>query len=424
MGASRKLNQRGINRLTDRALKAFVATATIGSKLSDGGGLYAERTAGGISWRIKYRYAGAERRYSMGNVPLAEARAERHRVKAWLKEGIDPVAERERRRMANVTAEIEGVTFGVVADEWFERNKRYWSEVHYETARQAFRRDVLPSLGRLSVNSIAPVMIAPIVEAILKRGSDETARRVLQHIRKVFQYGVGKGIIATNPASATHEMLPPARTIRHRPAITDLDELRDVLADADRAPCTEATRMAHRLTAFSASRVGPVVEAAWPEFAFDESLVKWTIPRAKQKKKDRPFDHVVYFGPHFSEELRAWKRRTGGSGYLFKGAQGRAFLSREGLEKFYSETLELAGRHSPHSWRSAFSSILRDRGHERDVVELALDHIKDPNAVLRAYDRGQRTAKRIDAAVEWDRLLAGEPADSSVLPLHRKPGAA
>ena len=132
----------------------------------------------------------------------------------------------------------------------------------------------------------------------------------------------------------------------------------------------------------------------------------------------------MYFGPHFSEELRAWERRTGGSGYLFKGTQGRAFLSREGLEKFYSETLEPAGRHSPHSWRSAFSSILRDRGHERDVVELALDHVKDPNAVLRAYDRGQRTAKRIDAAVERDWLLAGEPADSNVLPLHRKPGAA
>ena len=325
---------------------------------------------------MKYRYAGAERRYSIGSVPLAHARVERDRVKALLKEGIDPVAERQRRRTANVTAEIERASFADLADEWFERNKRYWSDVHYDTARQAFKRDVLPHLGNLPVKSVVPVMITPIVEAILRRGSDETARRVLQHIRKVFQYGVGKGIIATNPASATHEMLPPTRTIKHRPAITDLDELRDLLGDADRAACTEATRMAHRLTAFSASRIGPVVEASWPEFDLDAPLVTWTIPRAK----------------------------------------------REGLEKFYSETLGLAGRHSPHSWRSAFSSILRDRGHERDVVELALDHVKDPNAVLRAYDRGQRTAKRIDAAVEWDRLLAGEPADSSVLLLHRKPG--
>ena len=225
MGASKQSNLRGVNRLTDRAVKAFVANAKTGSKFSDGGGLYAERTAGGLSWRIKYRYAGAERRYSMGSIPLAEARAERDRVKALLKEGIDPVAERQRRRMANVTAEIEGMTFVDLADEWFERNKRYWSAVHYDTARQAFKRDVLPTLGKLSVKSVTPVMITPVVEAIVRRGSDETARRVLQHIRKVFQFGVGKGVIATNPAAATHEVLPPTRVINHRPAILDLDSV-------------------------------------------------------------------------------------------------------------------------------------------------------------------------------------------------------
>jgi hypothetical protein len=87
----------------------------------------------------------------MGNVPLADARQERDRVKALIKEGIDPVAERQRRRMANVTAEIEGMTFATLADQWFERNKRYWSAVHCETSRQAFKRDVLPTLGKLPV---------------------------------------------------------------------------------------------------------------------------------------------------------------------------------------------------------------------------------------------------------------------------------
>jgi integrase len=148
---------------------------------------------------------------------------------------------------------------------------------------------------------------------------------VLQHIRKVFQYGVGKGIIAINPAAATHEVLPPTRVINHRPAILDLEALREeVLAASDRAHCTEATRMASRLIAFSVSRIGPAVEATWPEFDLDSRNVTWTIPRAKQKKKDRPHAHVVYFGPHFAEELRAKKRRAGPSGYLFPGTQGQS----------------------------------------------------------------------------------------------------
>ena len=53
MGASKQSNLRGVNRLTHRAVKAFVANAKTGTKFSDGGGFYAERTAGGLSWRLK-----------------------------------------------------------------------------------------------------------------------------------------------------------------------------------------------------------------------------------------------------------------------------------------------------------------------------------------------------------------------------------
>jgi hypothetical protein len=55
--------------------------------------------------------------------------------------------------------------------------------------------------------------------------------------------------------------------------------------------------------------------------------------------------------------------------------------------------LGLEGEHSPHGWRSAFSTLARDHGFARDVVELALDHAHD-NEVARAYDRGERFTKR------------------------------
>ena len=44
----------------------------------------------GELWRLKYRYEGKERVYSIGpfaDVGLAEARAERAKVKGWLREG-------------------------------------------------------------------------------------------------------------------------------------------------------------------------------------------------------------------------------------------------------------------------------------------------------------------------------------------------
>ena len=40
----------------------------------------------------------------------------------------------------------------------------------------------------------------------------------------------------------------------------------------------------------------------------------------------------------------------------------RAADHAEGVEKFYRDVLGLAGKHSPHSWRSAFSTVAREAG--------------------------------------------------------------
>ena len=85
----------GTRRLTDKAIKAFVAKAERGKKFADGGGLHLFVTpAGGITWRVKYRMEGKEKIYSIGPyplIPLAAARVELGEVKALLLENKDPV---------------------------------------------------------------------------------------------------------------------------------------------------------------------------------------------------------------------------------------------------------------------------------------------------------------------------------------------
>lgn len=58
----------------------------------------------------------------------------------------------------------------------------------------------------------------------------------------------------------------------------------------------------------------------------------------------------------------------------------------------------------PHGWRSSLSTLARDNGIERDVVELALDHVHD-NKVTRAYARGERFARRIQLYEWWGETL-------------------
>jgi hypothetical protein len=60
----------------------------------DTGGLYLEVSpTGGKWWRLKYRFAGKEKRISLGvfpSVPLQEARDRRDSARALLDDGIDP----------------------------------------------------------------------------------------------------------------------------------------------------------------------------------------------------------------------------------------------------------------------------------------------------------------------------------------------
>ena len=106
-------------KLTDKAVKAFVAKAECGKKLADGGGLHLFITpAGGTTWRVKYRIDGKEKIYSIGPYPLvsfAAARVELGEVKALLLENKDPVTARRVNRASN--AACADNTFQAVAGE-------------------------------------------------------------------------------------------------------------------------------------------------------------------------------------------------------------------------------------------------------------------------------------------------------------------
>ncbi len=87
--------------LTDRASATRSPTAKP-YNLSMAGGLYIEvAPSGGKWWRFKYRFAGKEKRLSLGvfpDVPLATARKRRDEARELLADGIDPGAQAQGRQ--------------------------------------------------------------------------------------------------------------------------------------------------------------------------------------------------------------------------------------------------------------------------------------------------------------------------------------
>ncbi len=417
----------GAGALTDKGVKAFIAKGERGKKLADGGGLHLFITpAGGATWRIKYRIDGKEKLYSIGTYPLislAAARVELAEIKGLLLEGKDPVSHRRVARARN--AANTDNTFRAIAVEWLAMKQKEWSAIHHAKSARAFERDVYPSIGRLPIAEITPAIVAKAIEDINKRDVLETASRILQHLNGVFRYAQAKGLCRDNPAGPAREILPRKKNAGRMPALLDFPSLGDVLRRAEVARLSRPVRMAHRLCAFTASRIGNVVNAEWKEFHLENEPPVWIIPRAKMKVMTRDIDHRVPLCGEITDELRRWREIIGGRGYVFPSPSltpGK-HIGRESIEKAYRVTLGLDRKHSPHGWRSAFATLSRDHGFARDVVELALDHAHD-NDVARAYDRGERFDRRVDLFNWWGAQLAAAQRGARIIPIGKSGVAA
>ena len=135
----------------------------------------------------------------------------------------------------------------------------------------------------------------------------------------------------------------------------------------------------------------------------DAAAGNWSVPRArmKQHRDETRGPHVVPLPPGLLRSLREW-READGPGAVFvcpAPRDPRRPITPEAIEKHYRRALGLAGKHSPHSWRSAFSTVCREAGKDSDVVEAQLDHVVG-NKVASAYDRARRLELR-RALLRW-----------------------
>lgn len=402
----------GINRLTTTIVRAFAARRGLGGKkkLFDGAGLFITKTPKGTTvWRLRYRLGRADRIYSIGRYPeisIEAARAERDIARAQIRAGIDPVdARRVRREKATAVADA---TFKTVAESWFEKHRHEWSDIHFRKSREAFERDVYPSIGRLPVDQVTSPIIARVLEQILARGSHDTATKVHQHLTRVFRLAKVRGMCHENPAVDAREVMPSKPRAAKRAALLDIEALRDVLRQADAAPISPAVRLAQRLCAYTACRIGNVVAATWSDMELDDQAPRWTIPRAQMKVRTRKHDHVVMLGPTITSELRVWKRAAANARHVFPSAVAMTkypHITREAVEKAYRVTLGLDGRHSLHGWRSSFAALAREAKFARDTVDLALDQMRTASAGPTG-DGGERLAECANLMRWWDAELS------------------
>jgi integrase len=397
-------------------------------KLSDSEGLYLYVTkTGKRSWRLKYRFAGKERRLVFGAYPeisLKEAREKKVEARKLLAEGRDPGIEAKKEAIGRSRAAAN--TFEVMARSWFSLQEDRWTPVHANDVITSLEKEVFPWVGTLPVAELDEPMVLTVLRKIEKRGAIETAHRVRQRMSAVFVHAIAEGHGTRDPAAVVGKALKPVPRSKKRPAILDVEGLQDMIRKTEVEPASPLTKLASRFAALTAQRLGAIRTVAWEELEeidwesgdpCPEAL--WRIPASHMKlitdlKHDETFDHLVPLQPEAVAVLKAARRLTGRGPLVFPSIRNaRVPMSENTLSYFYNRC-GYQGRHVPHGWRASFSTIMNEWAErngspgDRYVIDLMLAHI--PQGVSGsegAYNRAAFLERRREIANEWARMIFG-----------------
>ncbi|MCW3837788.1 tyrosine-type recombinase/integrase [Sphingomonas canadensis] len=399
--------------LTVAAVKA-AAPRDRAYKLHDTGGLFLfVSPAGARSWRLKYRFGGAEKLLTIGRYPdigLGDARARRDQARLELRDNVDPGA--RNRRQGGIISQ----NFEPVARAWHAARRGRWSAAHAADVLASLERDVFPAIGTRPIAAISPAELLELLGAVERRGRIETARRIAQRIAGVFAFARLRGMIATNPAADLRAELRPRPPARRHPAITDPAAARTLLDAVDALPGAPVAKLASRFLALTAVRMAAVRLATWSEIHdLDGEAPYWRVPAAHMKlaaakKAAAEFDHIVPLAPAAAAVLREAAKfghdtRTSPApaALIFPG-RGAAPIGEGAIGALYARA-GFKGRHVPHGWRAAFSTILNERAPEsRAAIDQALAHTP-ANKVEAAYNRAEHLQIRRRLFETWSELL-------------------
>jgi len=394
-------------RLSDTAIK----NAKPGLKpirLFDGGGLYLEISpAGGKWWRLKYRYAGKEKRISLGVYPeveLKKARSKTLDARRLLADGVDPSANRTAVRTAG--ADRAANSFEVVAQEWFAKKKATWAKGHSSKIIARLENDIFPWLGARPIAEITAPELLATLRRIEGRGTLETAHRALNNCAQVFRYAVATGRAMSDPSVALRGALVPVKG-EHLAAVTDPKRAGELLRAISDYVGTPIVKAALQLAPMVFVRPGELRTAQWADIDMDIAEWRYTVGKTNTQ-------HIVPLATQAVTILRELQPLTGRGRYVFPSARSSqrpmsdnailAALRRMGIAKD-----EMSG----HGFRAMARTILDEvLGFRPDFIEHQLAHsVRDP--LGRAYNRTQHLAERKKMMQQWADYLASLSASAS-----------
>lgn len=406
---------------------------------SDGGGLLLRIRGTSATWVYRFTSpAGRRREMGLGaaarttlaqaGASLTAAREAAHEARELVRRGLDPIDERDQRRMLARQAEQarqadrqrERWTLARCARDYHERVielKR--TPKHAAQWISSLENHMPPAVWHAPIAGIDPPTLLRALLAIQPHERNrhegvnlaETVRRIRQRLDAVFEDATFHGRCDANPAAAIKRKLTEAAPERVRGELAALDyRAAPALMHRLRALPGTAAR-ALEFAILTAARTSEVLGCAWSEIDLQASI--WRVPAARMKAGE---DHVVYLPPRAVDVLRGQLGQARDLVFPSPMTVGRR-KAKPLSNMAMLTTLDRLGvrdKTTVHGLcRSTFSTWSNETAAARpDVIEACLAH-SEGDRVRRAYNRAGFADERRALLEAWSDYLS-KPAAALV----------
>ncbi len=376
-------------------------------KVSDGtiGGLHvAVSIAGGKVFYLAYRFEGKWRLLRLGAYPLfslEEARDLARDAKKQLAQGVDPAAATKAEK-AKVRA--NATTFRIVTAQWLAWRQSVLGAVTVDDTVKRLERHALPRFGDKPIAEVTKADIKAVLDTLQAENKYQTLKKVRNNISQILRYAIDQEIpgVEVDWTKLVHRQYANlALREKHRAAITTPKEIAGLMRAIDAyRDSSQLTHLALKFSALTFCRPGEIRRAEWDEIDWENKL--WRIPAEKMKMRQ---PHLVPLAKQALDVLRELQTISGHTRYLFPSIRS---AERPMSEATVNGAIRRMGyeKHQmcAHGFRGMASSILNEKGFNRDWIERQLAHAP-LDKVRAAYLHTEFLEGRCEMMQTWADML-------------------
>jgi integrase len=327
-------------------------------KASDGNGMsLVVHPNGKKRWRFDFKYREKRNSISLGIYPetsLSLAREKRTACLKALLAGVHPTIGRD-----NILHNFgENQNFKNLAESWFSSWKKNKTEAHMLKIRNRLSEDILPWIGNEIAQDISEKTLLDVIKDIEISNSIDKAHRVRQTLNQIFKYGIGLGILDTDPSKYLRHKQLSLVNARY-PRITSSNHLKRIMIKIMNYSGHRNCKLALQFAPLVFVKPTALISGKWNEISWNEKL--WLIPANINTKQSL---HAVPLCDKAIKILNKLNPRRLKKGYIFHSHSGANMpLSANTLNHALAKiALNNEDRVTVTSFRNAAETYLKEMG--------------------------------------------------------------